>query len=199
MSSSAITTLQENVGQIFMNVLHAALVEEEQELRAIQAQNPHLWLKSVSFYYERWMQYLAVKQAARLGLQCPRLWVENDLQDASFVDESECEFASFELKGPLKIENGGVTPPTRRAILKDFEKQLQRASQRPDVRHFVILLLFGRPGVPARWIQDVLSLHLKHENPASAYTWTINADRINLNRRDGCTEMIISAAEVFPG
>jgi hypothetical protein len=185
-------------GATFLDVLGGALQDEERELKDIQRSNPHLWMTSISFYEERWLQYIAVKRAIGMGPTCPRMWVENERVDVSFVDVHHQEIATFELKGPLRIENCRLASQVRCAVAKDFDKQLARASMRQSIPHYVVLVVYGKPGESEQWIWNTFCPTLLDGQAAMRLEWKIAPERIQLNRADRHTEMIVAAARVTP-
>ena len=87
-------------------------------------------------------------------------------------------------------------PPVLRAVKKDFDKQFIQARTRPDLPHFVVMVLYGQSNESEQWRLDTLCRQLAESRPEMTLEWTFAAESMTLNRADPHTEMILVSARV---
>ena len=134
-----------DVCKTILEAITHALESEECRLRPrSERQGKPLWPWTVrGGYNEDWVRYLMVRELSGWLLEL-ELEIEAKSGNTSNLDLLICGLASVELKGPFRVrQNEKFYKPNYRKILRDFEKQRDRATQEPTLQHFVLTIIYS--------------------------------------------------------
>ena len=130
-----------DICKTILEAITRALESEELRLKP-RSERPGepLWPWTVrGGYYENWIRYLLVRDLSdRFPGQ--ELEIEAEVGRVPQVDLSICGLATVELKGPHKVKEN-FDKGIYSAILEDFNKQRRRANKKPNLQHFVLLIV----------------------------------------------------------
>lgn len=173
-------------GETFARLMVRALEREEAELKRLkeEAKNPRQTRDTVREFREWWLWPCFLKEAMREPT-CPELGWEKGRADCIFLERGRT-VARFELK-TFSALDVHTDKQWLRAILEDFEKQLERVRLEPSIEHYVVLLPYGEVPDIEPWIEREL-MPIVSEKYSNILVSRITAyGPIQLNRPvDGC-------------
>lgn len=159
-----------DVGQTILEAITHALESEELRLKPHSEKLPErLWPWTVHGYREDWIRYLLVWELSdRHELELEIEANSGGVRQADLLIQGH---ATVELKGPDRFEEN-FDEGIYSKILKDFEKQRQRAEGAPNLKHFVLLILHAtKPEFDAGFVQgwlDKLESDVRKQYPGIA-------------------------------
>ena len=125
-------------GKTILAAIIDSLESEERRLKPRSVQRRWPWTVRGG-YNEDWIRYLLVKELAD---RFPELEFDLEAETGGEprLDLLICNHATLELKGPHLISDN-FDKSIYRNIQIDFQKQRRRATQEPDLQHFVLLIV----------------------------------------------------------
>ncbi len=129
-----------DISKTILDAITHALESEELRLKP-RSERPGepLWPWTVLGYREDWIRYLLVREISG-RIPDRELRIETEVGGLSQVDLSIHGLFSVELKGPYEVKEN-FDQGLYNKILEDFEKQRCRANKKPNLKHFVLLIL----------------------------------------------------------
>ena len=158
-----------DVCKTILEATTCALESEERRLKP-RSERPGepLWPWTVrGGYREDWIRYLLVREISG-RFPDRELEIETEVGGLPQVDLSIRGLFSLELKAPHRVEKN-FDKDIYSKILEDFSKQQCRASKKPHLKHFVLLILHAPKscfysGFVQGWINKLES-EVRNNNP----------------------------------
>ena len=171
--SDQVNTKGFDYGNTILAAITDSLESEERRLKPRSVQRRWPWTVRGG-YTEDWIRYLLVKELAD---RFPELQFDLEAESGgeSRLDLLICEHATVELKGPYLIKDN-FDKSLYSKIRRDFEKQRHRATQEPNLQHFVLLIVHAPASQSAsirQWLSKLesavrlagISINLKKSEP----------------------------------